>query len=249
MHSLALQKRRRNLSSSNNHESNYDGNHDDAFISCSNCDYYNDRGLRMMSHSSSKDVRHMSPQEASFYRNRVKVRNILVDDHNELRRLLVSCFMDKNDFYKTVCAVCAKERFKIEEFTKLCRSEKSRNNVLLAKSVSMPAIDVHSPRLVNAGNATASRNRCFFTQAQLSVAQAFKSLDTDYDNKLSFKEFFRGLQNIITKNKNKPLANESEQNDNQQSNLTELKRCVNRPIRNLNYKIPEIQFKIFVLFF
>lgn len=42
--------------------------------------------------------------------------------------------------------------------------------------------------------------RCYFTSIQVHVAQAFKTMDIDFDNKLSFKEFSIGIKNILNDN-------------------------------------------------
>jgi hypothetical protein len=163
----------------------------------------NERSM-MGSGSSSRDVRHTR-------RHRSKVRRVTIDDPVDLNATLVECFLDKSQFYKSVCTVCARDKFKIDEFGKLCRVK--CENKSLAKSASMPSISIHLS-LSGASTSVSSRNRCYFTQAQLCLAQTFKSLDTDFDNKISFKEFYRGVVFLVTKLKNKSLGREGDENEN-----------------------------------
>ncbi|RNA23439.1 calcyphosin [Brachionus plicatilis] len=57
----------------------------------------------------------------------------------------------------------------------------------------------HIPRSVTFPlvNSSSNCSRCYYSSIQLYVAQIFRSMDTDFDNRLSFGEFRRGIRNLI----------------------------------------------------
>lgn len=57
----------------------------------------------------------------------------------------------------------------------------------------------HIPRSVTFPLANFSNNysRCYYSSIQLYVAQIFRSMDIDFDNRLSIGEFQRGVRNLI----------------------------------------------------
>lgn len=46
------------------------------------------------------------------------------------------------------------------------------------------------------GGSSSNCSRCYYSSIQLYVAQIFRSMDTDFDNRLSIGEFRRGVRNL-----------------------------------------------------
>lgn len=57
----------------------------------------------------------------------------------------------------------------------------------------------HIPRSVTFPliNFSSNCSRCYYSSIQLYVAQIFRSMDIDFDNRLSIGEFQRGIRNLI----------------------------------------------------
>ena len=139
-------------------------------------------------------------QERSLSAKREKLRFLNIDDELALKSVILECFLERSEFFKNVCTVCAKNKAKIDEFSHLRNLKRSD----IKKSISQPTL----PSMIQDANANCNvylkhRTRCFFTSAQLKVAQIFKSNDADFDNKLTFKEFYRGMVKFISKEKNR----------------------------------------------
>lgn len=43
-------------------------------------------------------------------------------------------------------------------------------------------------------------NRCYYASIQAHMAQSFKAMDTNFDNRLSFDEFYNGLRTVLNEN-------------------------------------------------
>lgn len=119
----------------------------------------------------------------------VRVRTIRIDNESLLKSYLLDCFVERHGFYESVCSVCAREKYKMNEFYK------KTGLLTMKKSHSMPAVAYKTDK----ETPSSQKTRCFFTTAQLRLAQTFKAIDLDFDNKLSFKEFYAGISNIILK--------------------------------------------------
>jgi hypothetical protein len=164
---------------------------------------------------------------SSLKESRIRVTRI--EDEQELMTAICELFFDQTEFLKNVCSVCLQNKCRIDPVyrEKIPHNNQQQTQKIkdiftskIRKSLSMPFMSItdRNQNSYTSNNTTSktsninqfkqhNRNRCYFTLAQSYVAQAFKSIDFDFDRKLSFKEFHVGLQILLTKKINSNLNN------------------------------------------
>lgn len=131
-------------------------------------------------------------------RRRYRINEEPINDA-QLLFSLTQYFLQREEFENFSCADELNEfNSKINE-----NGEKQYMNTenKLRKTISMPSV---SANFRKQSNHFPNFNRCYFTSVQVHVAQAFRSMDLDFDNKLSLKEFSTGINNLIKDNLIRP---------------------------------------------
>ena len=112
---------------------------------------------------------------------KIKTKKVIYDEE-ELLKALFDYFVDPEN---VGCFTCANEKMRL-----LSAYSMSSNTHNFKQSNSMPFISTKCLR-------DASVNRCYFTSIQINVAQTYKNIDFDYDNKLNYYEFNKGVKRIL----------------------------------------------------
>lgn len=109
------------------------------------------------------------------------INNLNLCDEDRLLNILTEYFLSKEDVNSFTCS----------SQTTATSSEESRSSISSHYSLTTTS-DEFQARRQNSGKKTL--NRCYYASIQAHMALAFKSMDTNYDNKLSMDEFVIGIR-------------------------------------------------------
>lgn len=153
------------------------------------------------------------------------INRLSLSDEDQLLNLLTEYFLSREDPNAFSCSSAqmansetnnttttnnirdeSNEPFKSTySFPKDDSRERRGEEYVLKKFASMNVVNMVGNRRANSVSSTSSssssmkkiRNRCYYASVQAHMAQAFKSMDGNFDNRLSFDEFSTGLRALL----------------------------------------------------
>ena len=122
------------------------------------------------------------------------INRLSLTDEDQLLSLLAEYFLSREDMAAFSCTLQAsptslsssKSTYSIEA----CQEDDLASRMKRFSSVFGFSSSSSSSKKI--------RNRCFYASVQAHMAQAFKAMDNNFDNKLSFDEFSTGVRGLLS---------------------------------------------------
>lgn len=131
------------------------------------------------------------------------MKTLTLSDEEQLVNLLIEYFLSKEDVTMYSCSQLSdaaddsffNSQYSIAQFSS---SFEQMGLSRIKKFASMA--EIKGGLTSNSSIGKRALNRCYYASIQAHMAQAFKSMDTNFDNKLSYDEFSAGIRNLLSEN-------------------------------------------------
>lgn len=136
------------------------------------------------------------------------INRLSLTDEDQLLSLLAEYFLSREDMSAFSCTLQASP-MSLSSSKSTYSIEACQEDDLTSRMKRFSSVFGFSSLASSSSSSKKIRNRCFYASVQAHMAQAFKAMDNNFDNKLSFDEFATGVRGLLNEHAMKRVCAKS----------------------------------------